>query len=379
MAVAATLTLMVGVCMAVLGLLRAGSIMNFVSNAVMTGFTAGIALQIIAGSLKDATGYDPDSENTIGKIIDWAIHAGDWLAPTTAVAVLTVVVWALAHMALPIRHYAILIALVVATAVAAVIDPHTELVNDIAEIPNSLPRPVLPDLSAAPHLVVGALAVTFVALAQAAGISAAVPNPDGSRADASRDFLAQGVANLGGAVTQALPTGGSLSRTGVAVSAGSRTRLAGVIAGISMALIVLLLGNAVGLIPMAVIGGLMIIVGLEILIGRWPDIMLVWRTSPGPAAAMVSPSWPPPPCPCSRPSSLAWCSPWSCSGFAPPGPAGWSHLSRKVRAGSGRRPFPASYPTTACSCCTTRAPACSPRCRSWRTSGPASRACRPRS
>lgn len=287
MAVAATLTLMVGVCMAVLGLLRAGSIMNFVSNAVMTGFTAGIALQIIAGSLKDATGYDPDSENTIGKIIDWAIHAGDWLAPTTAVAVLTVVVWALAHMALPIRHYAILIALVVATAVAAVIDPHTELVNDIAEIPNSLPRPVLPDLSAAPHLVVGALAVTFVALAQAAGISAAVPNPDGSRADASRDFLAQGVANLGGAVTQALPTGGSLSRTGVAVSAGSRTRLAGVIAGISMALIVLLLGNAVGLIPMAVIGGLMIIVGLEILIGRWPDIMLVWRTSPGPAAAMV--------------------------------------------------------------------------------------------
>lgn len=288
MAIAATLTLLVGVFMAVLGLLRAGSIMNFVSNAVMTGFTVGIALQIIAGSLKDATGYKPQSSNTIGKILDWGVHITDWLVPTTAIASATVLVWALAHLIKPLRHYAILIALFVVTVATTLVDPDTELVSDIATIPNSLPRPALPDLSAAPHLLVGALAVTFVALAQAAGISAAVPNPDGSRTDASRDFLAQGIANLGGGLTQALPTGGSLSRTGVAVSGGSRTRMAGVFAGVSMALIVLLFGHAVAQIPMAVIGGLMIIVALEILMGRKQDIMLVWRTSPLPAIAMVA-------------------------------------------------------------------------------------------
>jgi SulP family sulfate permease len=114
-----------------------------------------------------------------------------------------------------------------------------------------------------------------------------VPNPDGSRGDASRDFVAQGIANVGGALTQALPTGGSLSRTGVAVSAGSKTRMAGVFAGIAMALIVLLLGKQVSQIPMAVIGGLMMIVGLEIMIGRKDDVLLVWHTSILPTTAMV--------------------------------------------------------------------------------------------
>ena len=63
--------------------------------------------------------------------------------------------------------------------------------------------------------------------------------------------------------------------------------MAGMFAGVAMAVIVLLFGHAVAQIPMAVIGGLMIIVGLEILIGRWPDVKLVWHTSRLPALAMV--------------------------------------------------------------------------------------------
>jgi SulP family sulfate permease len=88
------------------------------------------------------------------------------------------------------------------------------------------------------------------------GSAAAVPNPDGSRTSASRDFLAHGVANAGGALFQALPTGGSLSGTGVAVSAGAQTRWAGMFAGLSLALVVLLFGSLAEHIPMAVIGGL---------------------------------------------------------------------------------------------------------------------------
>lgn len=287
MGVAAMLTLMVGAFMLILGLLRAGSVMNFVSNAVMTGFTVGIALQIIVGSLKDATGYAPESSNTIGKVVDWSVHVSQWQLETTAVAAATVAVWALAHMVPALRHYAILIALVVVTAVVTVLETETELVSDIATIPSELPGLTAPVFSAAPDLIVGAAAVAFVALAQSAGISATVPNPDGSRGNASRDFVAQGIANVGGSLTQALPTGGSLSRTGVAVSAGSRSRMAGVFAGIAMALIVLLLGKQVSQIPMAVIGGLMMIVGLEIMIGRKADVLLVWRTSNLPTIAMV--------------------------------------------------------------------------------------------
>ena len=72
----AALALVVGAVMLIFGLLRFGSIMNFVSNAVMTGFATGIAVQIIAGVIHDVTGYKPESGNTIGKFVDAFAHIG---------------------------------------------------------------------------------------------------------------------------------------------------------------------------------------------------------------------------------------------------------------------------------------------------------------
>ena len=106
------------------------------------------------------------------------------------------------------------------------------------------------------------------ALAQAAGIAAAVPNPDGSRSNTSGDFVAQGAANLAGGFFGALPTGGSLSRTGVAVSAGAQTRWAGIFAGVWLTLLVLVAGSLAEVIPMPVIGGLILVIGVELVAGR---------------------------------------------------------------------------------------------------------------
>jgi SulP family sulfate permease len=283
----ATLTLMVGLVMTLFGLLKLGSLMGFVSNAVMTGFTTGIALQIITGSLKDATGYTPQSSNTLGKLLDSILNIGQWQPAPTIVALVTIAVWAVAGRIKRIETLATLIALLVVSVGVAILGVDVEKVGDIASIPRGFPLPVLPDLTVAPQLIVGAVAVSLVALAQAAGISAAVPNPDGSRISTSGDFLAQGIANLGGAFFRALPVGGSLSRTGVATSAGAQTRWAGIFAGISLAALVLLLGPVAEAIPMAVIGGLIIVIGGELLAGRAADIRLVGRTAALPTTAMV--------------------------------------------------------------------------------------------
>src|SRR5262249_6329291 len=73
-----TLTLLVGVVMTLLGVFRLGAIMDFVSNAVMTGFTTGIALQIVAGVIGDATGYETTRHNTVAKLADGIVHLPDW-------------------------------------------------------------------------------------------------------------------------------------------------------------------------------------------------------------------------------------------------------------------------------------------------------------
>ena len=283
----AALTLMVGLWMVLLGVLRLGSVMSFVSTAVMTGFTAGIAVQIVAGVVKDATGYEPQSHNTVGKLVEAVAHVGDWDAPTVAVAGATVAAWAALSLVPRLRKTATLVSLVVVTVVVTLLGAGVETVSDIAAIPRSLPPLTLPDVGALPELTSGGLAIALIALAQAAGIGAAVPNPDGTRTDVSKDFTAQGLANVAGGFFGALPTGGSLSRTGVATSGGAQTRWAGIFAGVWLIVLVLVLGPLAGAIPMAVIGGLLLVIGGELVVGRWADIVLVVRTSWLSAAAMV--------------------------------------------------------------------------------------------
>ncbi|MFB7419816.1 SulP family inorganic anion transporter [Streptomyces sp. NPDC056210] len=283
----ATLTVLVGVAMLVMALLKLGSVMSFISTAVMTGFTTGIALQIVTGVIKDATGYTSTQHNTLAKIGDSFAHIGEWNSATVLVALATVAAWAALRSVKRLEAYATLLALLLVSVVCAIVQPDVELVKDIATVPRSLPPFSPPDLATIPSLATGALAIALVALAQAAGISAAVANPDGSRPDASKDFGAQGLANLAGGFFSALPTGGSLSRTGVATSAGSQTRWSGIFAGIWLAVLVLLLGPLAGHIPMAVIGGLLLVIGGELIAGRIADIALVMRTSWLSATAMA--------------------------------------------------------------------------------------------
>ena len=283
----AALVLVVGAVMLMFGLLRLGAVMNFVSNAVMTGFTTGIAVQIIAGAIFDVTAFRPQSHNTIRKFFEAFANVSQWHLAPCLVAMATIVAWAVAHAIKRLEAFAILIALVVVTA--AVVALHVEVadVGDIAKIPNAFPPLVLPHFAAIPGLLGGGLAVALVGLAQAAGIAGAVANPDGSRSNTSRDFVAQGAANLAGGFFGALPTGGSLSRTGVAVSAGAQTRWAGVFAGLWMTLLVVVAGSLAEVIPMSVIGGLVLIIGVELVHGRWADVLLVLRTAPLSAVAMA--------------------------------------------------------------------------------------------
>jgi sulfate permease, SulP family len=89
-------------------------------------------------------------------------------------------------------------------------------------------------------------------------------------------------------VFQALPAGGSLSRTGVGTGAGARSRWTGVFAGIWLAVIVLAIGPMAELIPMAVIGGLLFVVAGEIIVGKIPDIRLTAEASTGSILALVA-------------------------------------------------------------------------------------------
>lgn len=283
-----TITFLVGAIMFVLGIFRLGNIVNFVSNAVMTGFVAGASLLIILGQEHHLTGYSPTGANEMQKTINWLQNISQWDWTTVAVSVAVIIFMVLLKRVRALEKFAPIIVMIVATAVVNFFNIQTELVASIATIPNSLPTFMLPNFSLIPTLAAGSLSVALVALAQGAGISTAVPNPDGSKASQSRDFLGEGLGNLAGSFFQSMGTGGSLSRTGISVGAGANGRLGGVFAGVWLGLIVLLFGSSAEKVPLAVIGGMLVVVGVELIMARVPSARLVLKTgASGPIAAMA--------------------------------------------------------------------------------------------
>lgn len=283
-----TVTFLVGAIMFVLGLARLGGIVNFVSNAVMTGFVAGASLLIITGQEHHLTGYSSAGANTFQKTVDWLQNIDQWDMTTVAVSVSVILLMVVLKRIRAIEKFAPIIVLLVATAAVNLLSIQTELVGSIATIPNSLPAFMLPDFALIPQLALGSISVALVALAQGAGISTAVPNPDGSKASQSRDFLGQGLGNLAGSLFQSMGTGGSLSRTGISVGAGANGRLGGVFAGLWLGLIVLLFGSQAEKVPLAVIGGMLVVIGVELIMARVASARLVWSTRAwGSIAAMA--------------------------------------------------------------------------------------------
>lgn len=279
------LVLWVGIFQLLAGLFRLGSLLRFVSRSVMVGFISGVAALIVLGQVEDFTGYDSFFNNKVLRLADVLIHWDqlDWQTLTLSLLTVALIV-GLGYTRL--QKISMLIALMVTTLVAYLAAPAgIAYVGDIAVMPEQLLDFALPRFLFSPTLVTSALAIAIVGLVQGAGVSQSYANPDGTYPKPSRDFLGQGVANIATSFFQGIPAGGSMSGTALTVSAGARTRLANIFAGLFVMPLVWLFGDVVNLIPMAALAALLVVVGAQSV--RPHDIRRVWQTGKLPATAMA--------------------------------------------------------------------------------------------
>ncbi len=281
-----TLAVLTGVVMLVLGLLRLGSLVRFVSTAVVVGFVNAVAINIILGQLSNITAFSSSGSNRLTRALDTLFHPGAWNLPTVAVGLMTIALILLLERT-RLGGLGLVVAMVATSAATELLgwDSVAQL-RDIAEVPRSLPTPVMPLWSAVPVLVLPALSLAFVGLVQGAAISQSIPNPDGSYPDASGDFRGQGVANLASGLLQGMPVGGSMSATSLVMNAGARSRWANVIASVVMAAAILLLGGVAGYIAMPALAGLLMLIGFRTF--RPEQARMVWSTGSTQAVVMVS-------------------------------------------------------------------------------------------
>jgi SulP family sulfate permease len=254
-ALAGALTLIAGVVLLAAGAARLGVIADFLSEPVLLGYQAGLAIVVIAGQLARMTGIDVGAERTGAQLWEAVREAGDAHLPTVLVAagVLAFTLWMRA-----VRPSApgSLIAVVVATIVVAWFDLEAHGVAVLGEIPQGLPPLRLPDVGASElrSLIAPAAAIALLAAADTLVTSRAFAARNGYRVDANRDLIGLGAANVASGVSGGITTSASAARTAVAESVGSRSQVAGLTAAVSMVLVLLFLTPALRTLPNPALG-----------------------------------------------------------------------------------------------------------------------------
>ena len=279
-----TLAILTGAIMLVAGLFKLGSLLRWVSNAVMVGFINAVGVNIVLGQLDNFSGYESEGANRVLRALDLVFNLGQahWASMAVGAATIGLII---VFERTRLGPLGMVVAIVLTSAVVPLLGMEIALLRDITEIPRSLPLPVLPDFGLMFQLMVPAAALAFVGLVQGAGISANFPNPDGGYPDASRDFVGQGAANIAAGLLQGMPVGGSMSASSLVKEAGAKSKGALIFASLVMAIATLVFGNAVGYIAMPALAGLLMLVGFRTI--KPADIKAVWRTGRTQAAVLA--------------------------------------------------------------------------------------------
>ena len=279
------LAILVGLFMLLFGILKLGFLVQFISNAVMTGFLSGLGILTILSQLGDLTGYASDANQKVFQAIDTFLHWQRFDVPTLLIGLLTIA------LIVGINHtkygrYSFAVGVVFTTLLVAIVGlDSVAVVGDSTEIPRSLPSLNLPKLSLIPAMLLPALIIAIIALVQAAGVSQSMPNPDGEYPDPSGDFRGQGVANVATGLVGGISVGGSVSGTIQLQSIGGKSRWANIFTGVFATICVLLIAPFIEDIPMATLAGTLIVVGVQMI--NEHRIETVWHTDLMPTAVML--------------------------------------------------------------------------------------------
>jgi SulP family sulfate permease len=254
----ATLTALVGALLLVARLMRLGFVATFISTPVLTGFKAGIGLVIVLDQVPKLLGVHIEKHGFFADLIAVAQHVPVTSPATLAVAVATLAVLIGLERLWP-RAPAPLVAVAAAIAASWLIALDGHGVSIIGAIPQGIPPLTLPDPSLIAVLAPGALGIALMSFTETIAAGRAFARSGDPPINANRELVATGLANLGGALLGAMPSGGGTSQTAVVRAAGGRTQKASLVTAATALATMLLLAPVLALLPNATLAAVVIV------------------------------------------------------------------------------------------------------------------------
>ena len=258
----AVATIMAGILLVIMGFLRIGSLIKFIPYTITTGFTAGIAVTLLIGQIKDFCGLTIVTQepliDTMDKLIAdiQNIATLNWQAVLVGVVSLAVLI--LGAKFLP-KVPASLFAVLIGIAMVSGLGMRVNTIGDLYEISNKIPTPQLPVFSLKMIQSEWHDALTIALLAAIESLLSAVVADSmiNSKHRSNMELIAQGCGNVASALFGGIPATGAIARTAANIKNGGRTPIAGMVHSVVLLLILVLLMPYAALIPMPTIAAIL--------------------------------------------------------------------------------------------------------------------------
>ena len=277
---AAVLALIVGIFQLALGVFRIGFIMNFVSHAVVIGFSNAAAIIIASTQVPHLLGITVEKHEFVFKnFIEIAEHIGETHPYTAVIGFLATAFIILSRRIHPLFPGA-LIAVVVSTVATHYLRLEDKGVKVVGEIPSGLPKPSIPTVDAdiLEELVGKAIVIAIIGFMEAYAIAKTMAAQTKFKLDVDQELVGQGLANIVNSFLKGYPVSGSFSRSAVNFLAGAKTGLSSVFTSTFIILTLFFFAPLLYSLPRAVLAAVVIVAVLGIV--KPKAFIDLYRTNP---------------------------------------------------------------------------------------------------
>lgn len=279
-------TLMAGIILIIMGLLRFGSLMKYIPYTITAGFTAGIAVTIVIGQLKDFFGLTIVTEEPLIESMEKltaVVHHFGTLNPQAALVGVICLTVLIGWQYLPgviSRIPPSLAAIFVGVFLVKGVGLQVNTIGDLYEISNRLPQFSFPavDFTMIRTLLPDAFTIAVLAAIESLLSCVVADSMVQSRHNSNMELIAQGAGNMTSALFGGIPATGAIARTAANIKNGGRTPVAGMVHAVTLLLILVVLMPYAGLIPMPTIAAILFMVAYHMC--GWRKCVSLIKTAP---------------------------------------------------------------------------------------------------
>ncbi len=259
-----TATIMAGIILIIMGLLKFGSLIKYIPQTITIGFTAGIAVTLISTEVKDFLGLSIDNvpAEFLGKWQSYFANIGTlntWSLFIGLGSIIIMVIWPKINKTVP----GSMIALVAATIFVQVLNIPVETIGSrFQEISSTMPKPSFPALSMDQinKLFAPAMSIAILGALESLLSATVADGMISDTHDSNMELTAQGIANITCALFGGIPATGAIARTAANIKSNGRSPISGIIHAILLLITMLVLMSFAKLVPMTVLAAILVIV-----------------------------------------------------------------------------------------------------------------------